>query len=527
MKKYLWFLLICFFSDMSLLAQSRIIGGYPVNISQRPYQAAINVNGSFNGGGVIINSEWILTAAHVVRDANNVTYSPNKVTVCTGYTDLLQSYIPVTSVSQIIVHPDYNPSTFTDDIALIKLSSPLTWSVNKQPIIITDVDSYATGTPAVVSGWGLRSTAQGSSSPNQLYAGNITVSSSSAVSFHYKKLISGIAPVAPFYGDSGGPVTISEPSIGDLLIGLVSSGPKNDPTQGYVYYTNVGYYQKWIASNTGNSNSATLKIPQLITRQAASILTNIPANASVSWNIDNTTIASIDNQGVITAKGQGSIKVIALIKMPSGMKMTLHENVNIGIPLLYITLYNNEESYPLPNRTFGANYNYVFVTQTIPGMFTGNMQNYNFDFHWRLVDRYGSVVDSRTIENVWMRVGLFGTKFPSEDTYRLEVDVVAADGTSATYTRTIDVGTPYYISSDVSSNQISVSSKKNGRSSLAGKSGLSIVQLYSSRGLLRNVSFQPENGTIIDISSLSDGFYYLVILEDEVVKQRQTIRVKH
>jgi len=36
-------------------AQNRIIGGDIVDISKRPYQAAVICNGSFNGGGVVID----------------------------------------------------------------------------------------------------------------------------------------------------------------------------------------------------------------------------------------------------------------------------------------------------------------------------------------------------------------------------------------------------------------------------------------------------------------------------------------
>lgn len=60
------YLLILLVMSMVVHAQQRIIGGSAVNITERPYQAAVFVNGTFNGGGVIISNRWILTAAHVV-----------------------------------------------------------------------------------------------------------------------------------------------------------------------------------------------------------------------------------------------------------------------------------------------------------------------------------------------------------------------------------------------------------------------------------------------------------------------------
>ncbi len=38
-------------------AQQRIIGGSAVNITERPYQVAVLINGTFTGGGVIIGNK--------------------------------------------------------------------------------------------------------------------------------------------------------------------------------------------------------------------------------------------------------------------------------------------------------------------------------------------------------------------------------------------------------------------------------------------------------------------------------------
>ena len=63
MKTRIISFLLLFISCNALQAQLKIIGGSAVDITQRPYQAAIFVNGQFNGGGVILNNQWILTAA--------------------------------------------------------------------------------------------------------------------------------------------------------------------------------------------------------------------------------------------------------------------------------------------------------------------------------------------------------------------------------------------------------------------------------------------------------------------------------
>lgn len=88
MKKVLLFLMTQFLMGGFVAnAQLRIIGGSAVDISQRPYQAAIFINGTFAGGGVIISPYYILTAAHVVCATGQVTpLPPSSLKVSVGYT---------------------------------------------------------------------------------------------------------------------------------------------------------------------------------------------------------------------------------------------------------------------------------------------------------------------------------------------------------------------------------------------------------------------------------------------------------
>lgn len=49
-------------------AQQRIVEGSNINISEVPWQVAIQTKGVFNGGGSILAPNLILTAAHVVEN---------------------------------------------------------------------------------------------------------------------------------------------------------------------------------------------------------------------------------------------------------------------------------------------------------------------------------------------------------------------------------------------------------------------------------------------------------------------------
>ena len=59
------------------------------------------------------------------------------------------------TVSQIIIHPDYNDDTINNDIALIKLSSPVTFTDYIRPVCLASNSSqFHSSTPCWSTGWG-------------------------------------------------------------------------------------------------------------------------------------------------------------------------------------------------------------------------------------------------------------------------------------------------------------------------------------------------------------------------------------
>ncbi|TGY57313.1 trypsin-like serine protease [Parabacteroides distasonis] len=57
-------------------------------------------------------------------------------------------------MSQKIVHFQYDSVAKKNDIALLKLSTPISFDSSKQPINISNKNTYSLGTTAIVSGWG-------------------------------------------------------------------------------------------------------------------------------------------------------------------------------------------------------------------------------------------------------------------------------------------------------------------------------------------------------------------------------------
>ena len=59
-------------------------------------------------------------------------------------------------VTKAIVHPNYDPESRDNDIALLRLSKKVIFNANIQPICLPTVDT-ADGTVCIATGWGLTS----------------------------------------------------------------------------------------------------------------------------------------------------------------------------------------------------------------------------------------------------------------------------------------------------------------------------------------------------------------------------------
>lgn len=121
---------------------------------QIPFQAVITETkmGIFTSskcGGVIIDNEWILTAAHCQRG----WFGSLKVIVGQYHINSKNSRV-VREVQEMIVHPYFSYYTLANDIALIKLNKPLEFNTNVQPICLPDSDDEFHNRYGTVSGWG-------------------------------------------------------------------------------------------------------------------------------------------------------------------------------------------------------------------------------------------------------------------------------------------------------------------------------------------------------------------------------------
>jgi secreted trypsin-like serine protease len=235
-------------------ASPRIIGGSPIDITAAPWQVLLRINGTTQFGGASISDSWILTAAHCMNGIG-----PGQVEAYVGVTDQNRlSRDRLAPVSQVIVHPNWNPSTYSNDLALIGLAAPLAFSPSVQQValpLVQDANAWpASGEQATISGWG--STTPSGASSALLRAATVQILSapSEAKCGEYgasyvpgNHVCAGMPQggVDACQGDSGGPLTVAYNGT-PVLAGIVSSGSGCADPKFPGLYSRVTSFLPWL-----------------------------------------------------------------------------------------------------------------------------------------------------------------------------------------------------------------------------------------------------------------------------------------
>ncbi len=231
-----------------------VIGGSDVRPGERPWQAELLLNGALQCGGSLLWRSWVLTAAHCVAGSG---ISASQLSVRLGVVDQTapDSGVQTRGVLQFVVHPGYNPLTIENDVAVLRLSAPVTFGDRVRPISLRRT-SPPPNAQAVISGWGQFT----SSSPlaDVLRQTVLPVRSSAECN------ASGALPLpvtptmlcagylqgekAGCHGDSGGPLVVQNGSVWEQ-VGTVSWGQPLCTT--YTVFGSVAALAPWIVSVTG------------------------------------------------------------------------------------------------------------------------------------------------------------------------------------------------------------------------------------------------------------------------------------
>merc|ERR1712033_78505 len=113
----------------------RIVGGEVAADGEFPWQVSLRTVGGLGAthfcGGSIIDKDWVLTAAHCCAGQLPLTMH-----VVAGGIELLtfEEEEQTRNVREIIMHPNYDSNTISNDICLLHLSESVVWNDWVQPL---------------------------------------------------------------------------------------------------------------------------------------------------------------------------------------------------------------------------------------------------------------------------------------------------------------------------------------------------------------------------------------------------------
>ncbi|XP_072560311.1 serine protease 56 [Paramormyrops kingsleyae] len=242
--------------------RSRIVGGKLATPGSWPWLVNLQLDGGIMCGGVLVDSAWVVTAAHCFSGSR----SENYWTVVVGEFDITKTdpEEQVMKVNRIITHPKFNPKTFNNDIALVELASPVMMSHRVSPICLPSGQDPPLGASCLVAGWGSQYE-DGPSTEQVMEAKVPLLPQSTCRNALGKELLTNTMFCAGFLsggvdscqGDSGGPLIYQDQPSGRFQLHGITSwgdgcGAKGKPG----VYTRVTAFSDWILGEMQKSSGS-------------------------------------------------------------------------------------------------------------------------------------------------------------------------------------------------------------------------------------------------------------------------------
>uniref|UniRef100_H2QPJ7 Transmembrane protease serine n=1 Tax=Pan troglodytes TaxID=9598 RepID=H2QPJ7_PANTR len=233
---------------------NRIASGVIAPKAAWPWQASLQYDNIHQCGATLISNTWLVTAAHCFQKYKN----PHQWTVSFG--TKINPPLMKRNVRRFIIHEKYRSAAREYDIAVVQVSSRVTFSDDIRRICLPEASaSFQPNLTVYITGFG--ALYYGGESQNDLREARVKIISDDVCKqpqVYGNDIKPGMFCAGyregiydACRGDSGGPLVTRDLKDTWYLIGIVSWGDNCGQKDKPGVYTQVTYYRNWIASKTG------------------------------------------------------------------------------------------------------------------------------------------------------------------------------------------------------------------------------------------------------------------------------------